>query len=271
MAGMTALPPLPHEPDMMRYYTERFSERDRLASSAHGRLEFLRTQELLRRYLPEPPGSLLDVGGGPGTHARWLAEDGYQVHVIDPVARHVAQSAAIDGVTASVGDARDLAVEPASADAVLLLGPLYHLVDRRDRIAALRAARRAVRPGGPVFAAAISRYAELLDLTRRGLLVDDNWSLVRSTLRTGQHNARLGFTDAHFHHANELRSELVDAGLSEVELFGLEGPAWQSIRLEPAEEFDRMLPMVLDCAREVECDPAMIAASQHLLAIGCRA
>jgi SAM-dependent methyltransferase len=58
-----------------------------------------------------------------------------------------------------VSDARDLDLGDASVDAVLLLGPLYHLRRRADRVRALSEARRVVRPGGPVFAAAISRWA----------------------------------------------------------------------------------------------------------------
>jgi SAM-dependent methyltransferase len=63
-------------------------------------------------------------------------------------------AAGLDGLHTAVRDARDLDLDDASVDAVLLLGPLYHLRRRADRIRALTEARRVVRPGGPVFAAA---------------------------------------------------------------------------------------------------------------------
>ncbi|HWC81359.1 MAG TPA: methyltransferase domain-containing protein [Pseudonocardiaceae bacterium] len=259
------------EPDMLRYYAEVFAERDRLTVSASGRLEFLRTQELLRRHLPAPPARVLDVGGGPGAHARWLAAEGFSVHLIDPVASHVAQSTALaPTIRATVGDARDLPVPDGAADAVLLLGPLYHLTNRTDRITALRNAMRAVRPGGPVFAAAISRHASLLDHTIRGRLNEQTWPKIRRTMETGQHDPTMGFTTAYLHLPDELAAELTEAGLSEVDVYGVEGPAWQSLHLEPQDDFDRLLPMVLSCARHVERDPAMLAASQHLLAVGRR-
>ncbi len=72
-------------------------------------LELVRTQEILRRHLPDSPARILDVGGGTGVHAAWLLEDGYEVHLIDLTARHVdAARAALGtrGLTATLGDAR---------------------------------------------------------------------------------------------------------------------------------------------------------------------
>jgi 2-polyprenyl-3-methyl-5-hydroxy-6-metoxy-1,4-benzoquinol methylase len=65
---------------------------DRLHATAHGQLEFERTRELLRRYLPSPPSRVLDIGGATGVHAGWLAEDGYRVHVVDLMPEHVAMA-----------------------------------------------------------------------------------------------------------------------------------------------------------------------------------
>lgn len=79
------------DPRIASYYTE-YDEASRLHSTAVGRLEFERTRELLRRSLPPPPARVLDVGGGPGTHARWLVEDGYEVLLVDPVPKHVEQA-----------------------------------------------------------------------------------------------------------------------------------------------------------------------------------
>ena len=119
-------------------------------------LEQARTQELILRHLPPPPAKVLDIGGGAGAYACWLAARGYQVHLSDPVAKHVEQARAASLrqpahplASAEVGDARHLAQPDSSADAVLLLGPLYHLVEREERLACLREARRVLRPGGP--------------------------------------------------------------------------------------------------------------------------
>src|SRR5687768_17389593 len=159
-------------------FYERGLERDRLTSGA-GALEFARTQALLERYLPPSPATIADVGGGPGRYAIWLTERGYSVHLVDAVPLHVEQArlaaSALQGAalaSAEVGDARELGLEDASADAVLLLGPLYHLTERVDRVRVLAEARRVCRPGGVVIAAAISRFASTLDGIREGYLLD---------------------------------------------------------------------------------------------------
>jgi 2-polyprenyl-3-methyl-5-hydroxy-6-metoxy-1,4-benzoquinol methylase len=93
------------------------SERDRLASGA-GRLEFVRTQELLARVLPPAPAAVLDVGGAAGVHAAPLAARGYQVHLIDPVPLHVEQARAVPGLASvSLGDARALDWSDATVEA----------------------------------------------------------------------------------------------------------------------------------------------------------
>jgi SAM-dependent methyltransferase len=88
---------------------------------------------------------VLDVGGGTGVHAEWLAAEGYDVELVDPVPLHVEEAAKLPGVIARQGDARALPVPDGQADAVLLLGPLYHLPERADRLRALSEARRAAR------------------------------------------------------------------------------------------------------------------------------
>src|SRR4051812_10650933 len=93
-------------------YYARGEEADRLCAG-RGRLEWLRTWDLLRRYLPPPPADLLDVGGGPGAYAVPLAAEGYAVRLLDAMPAHVEQArAAADraGVplAAEVADARAL-------------------------------------------------------------------------------------------------------------------------------------------------------------------
>ena len=111
--------------ELLAYY-EQDREHDRLREG-RGRLEFWRTQDVLRRILPPAPARVLDVGGGTGVHAEWLSTDGYEVELLDPIPLHVERAAELAGVTARLGDARELPVPDESADAVLLLGPLYHL------------------------------------------------------------------------------------------------------------------------------------------------
>jgi SAM-dependent methyltransferase len=253
--------------EILEHYRDQ-DEGSRLTRSAHGRLEFLRTQELLRRHLPAPPASVLDVGGGTGVHATWLSGDGYQVELVDPVPEHVARANESGAFSASVGDARALDGATDSVDAVLLLGPLYHLVERDQRLRALREARRVARTGGVVAAAGISRYMALLDWSAAGQLDRSVVSRLLPVLQTGVHDSTLGFTTAFFHLPSELVDEMQDAGFVDVRIFGIEGPAWMAADAAPPAEMDRFLESALRCAQLVEVDPLMLPVSGHLLAVG---
>ncbi|MEW1633548.1 class I SAM-dependent methyltransferase [Streptomyces sp. NPDC093801] len=259
-------------PEIIDFYT-RSNEAARLLATATGALEFARTRELLRRHLPPAPARVLDVGGGPGAHARWLAEDGYTVHVVDPVSKHVTQAAAVDGVTAELGDARHLAATADTYDVVLLLGPLYHLHDQHDRISALTEAARVARPGGVIAAAAISRYSPLLDyIATTGITESAIQDGVRDTLAQGRYAGQRGFTVAYFQTSTELRAEITDAGLTDPTLYGIEGPGWVAVKAiekyTGANLMDTdMYEAALAAARIAEPHAALIDASAHILAV----
>ncbi len=234
----------------------------------HGRLEFLRTQELIRRFLPPPPASVLDIGGATGIHAQWLANDGYPVHVVDIVDRHIESAATLQGVTAEVGDARALAANADSVNAILLLGPLYHLTEAHDRKRALRECHRVLQPGGVLFAAAISRYLLVMDPGPSEELTHEAFDSIRTVVTNGEYDGYSGFVASHWHTADELRSEVASSGFRNVEVFGIEGPAWATLDALGEDAFEDRRDATLQCARLVEKDPLLMHASAHLLAVG---
>jgi ubiquinone/menaquinone biosynthesis C-methylase UbiE len=269
-----------HRADILAHY-ERADERGRLASGV-GLLERLRTMELLHRYLPGPPARVADVGGGAGVYALPLAVESYEVHLVDPVPLHASQAqksserqAEHPLVSVSIGDARDLAYDGGTFDAMLLLGPLYHLTMGHDRLAALREGSRVLRSGGLLFAAAISRFASTYDGLVRDFLNDDAFrELVKRDVRDGQHrnphNLPHYFTTAFFHRPEELSQEVIEVGLSLEGVFAIEGPgSW-------LQDVERWLnnaarrEVLLDAIRRVELEPSLLGASAHLLAVARR-
>lgn len=262
-------------PEIVRFYTETIDEADRLTATAEGRLEMVRTQELLRRHLPTPPARVLDVGGGPGAHARWLVQDGYAVHLVDPIPRHIEQ-AKQTGATVELGDARRLPSEGASYDVVLMLGPLYHLIARPDRDQALREGYRVLKPGGLLAVAGINRYASLFEHTAFAHLYKEPMQKsIGGILATQIHDGKKAFTAAYFHSGEQLRDEVDAAGFDGAEVFGIEGPAWSMLAAaerNTGQSFrdSALFESALTAARMAEPYPELLAASSHLLAIGHR-
>jgi SAM-dependent methyltransferase len=256
--------------DILAYYA-RGREDGRLRTGV-GRLEFWRTQEVLRRLLPPAPAQVLDVGGGSGVHAAWLAADGHRVKLVDPVPLHVAQAGRLPGVTARQGDARALPAADGSADVVLLLGPLYHLTERDDRVTALAEAARVVRPGGLVVAATINRWSALQDLLNHGRYFEDGLrDRLHSGLEDGRHLPHPQeslFTTAYFHRPDEVTAEFADAGLEPTGQYGLEGAAWLMGGVtEWLDDPDRRA-LLLDAVRRTESVPSLLGISGHLLTAG---
>lgn len=141
-------------PEVLRYY-EEFPEESRLGVGPF-RLEFERTKDILSRVLPPPPARVVDVGGAAGAYSTWLAELGYDVHLVDVSPRLVEEARRRNAVASrpvaslAVADARTLPEPDASADCVLLMGPLYHLPSAADRGRALHEACRVLVPSGTV-------------------------------------------------------------------------------------------------------------------------
>jgi SAM-dependent methyltransferase len=267
------LPP----PEIVQHY-EKIDEGRRITEGL-GQLELFRTQEVLTRYLPAEPSSILDIGGATGVHASWLASRGHSVHVVDLMAHHVEAAARLEGepgrITAEAGDARRLPVADQAFDAALLLGPLYHLTEREDRLRAWAEARRAVRAGGYVFAAAISRFASLFDGLARGFLFDPAFrEIAEGDLRDGQHrnpnDAPHWFTTAYFHHPDEFRQEADAAGLDVVAVLGVEGLAGWLPQLDERWATPEGREAILFSAARTESEPSLSGLSAHLIAVARR-
>lgn len=263
--------------EILSYY-EGIDEAARLGRGA-GRLEFARMQDLIGRFLPVPPGVVLDVGGGPGRYACWLAGLGYEVHLIDPVERHVMQAREASRAQpehllagARVGDARSLDQADWSANTVLLMGPLYHLTDRSDRLAALGEAHRVLKPGGVVIAKAINRFASLLDGLTEGYIDDPDFvPILRRDLVDGQHRGLADdfgyFTTGYFHRPEELEAEVREAGFEPLGTYAVQGPGAAATDLDGRMCDPEKRAQLLDLIRSVEEEPTLLGMSAHFVVV----
>lgn len=260
------------------YLQSRESQR---LSGDRGELERLRTQAILAGSLPPAPAVVFDVGGAAGVYAFPLAKQGYVVHLIDPVDLHLEQArayAASSGVALGSimqGDARHLDVPSGTADVVLLLGPLYHLVEHSDRLTVLREAHRILKRQGVLFAAAISRFASLIDGLASGYFRDAEFrKIVAEDIASGQHcnptNHPAYFTTAYFHRPEDLAAEVHAGGFGDVQIVAIEGPVWSAALFHEAWDDPRQRRSLMEFLSLIEREPSVQAASAHFIAVAYR-
>ncbi|EAQ42240.1 class I SAM-dependent methyltransferase [Polaribacter sp. MED152] len=216
-------------------FYNKASEETRLEKGM-GIFEFERIKELLTRHISKPNCTIVDVGGGTGKYSEWLAKEGHDVHLIEPVAKHIklAQKRAYklkNKFTVTLGEARNLPLKPELADIVILHGPLYHLQKREDRIIAIKEAKRVLKKGGIVLAFAINATASTVVGLMNGMIhANSFFEMCKEELTSGIHNAPKDFpfllTDAYYHKPTDLKSEFLENDFEILNLFAVEGMIW---------------------------------------------
>jgi S-adenosylmethionine-dependent methyltransferase len=246
-----------------------------------GRLEFGITTRLLQPHLPAG-GRVLDIGGGPGRYALWLADQGLTVALADvsPNLLELARELVAETGTTQVeefvqADARDLSRWPdAIFTGALALGPFYHLPDARDRQQALAELIRVTVPGGMVAIALIPRWS----LLRRTLSIpDERARLADSTFIdalltrgefTNPHPGR--FTSGFGADPSEVIETFATAGLQSVLLASTHGfaaglePALDQLRIDDPPTYESAMNLLVHTAAE----PSFLGTAGHLLYVG---
>lgn len=262
-------------------YYSGFDEQTRLSDN-WGQIEFLRSQNIISRYLKKTSSVILDVGGAAGRYSCWLAKEGHEVHLIDPVPLHIQQAqAASDAqpetplVSCNVGDARQLEFDDEIADVVLLLGPLYHLVESEDRNRCLSEAYRVLKRGGHLFAVGISRFASTIDGLDSGYFLDPAFrKIMRDDLESGQHRNPTKhpayFMDTFFHHPDELRAEVAGSGFEIAGLFAVEGISYLMKDFDKNWDIEDNREFLLEIIGKIEEEASLIGASPHIMCVGVK-
>ena len=253
-------------------------EKDRLRSGT-GLLEGERTRIIISKHLGTSPISILDIGGAAGIYSFWLASMGHYVTLFDITPKHIAHAHELHQQTTHKlagivqGDAKDLsAFDTGSFDMVLLMGQLYHLTEKNDRIQALRESYRVLKPGGKLIAAGIQRYASLYDGVQRGLIHDPYFiTILEQDLKDGQHRNpqedKPYFTTAFFQLPAEMKAEATEAGFTITETVAVEGPGWIANNFDERWQDENKRKQLLDIIELVAHDENLLNITLHYLVI----
>jgi S-adenosylmethionine-dependent methyltransferase len=260
--------------DIAEYYSKNpQSEHERLVDH---QLEFDLTWRLLDDYLL-PHGKILEVGAATGRYTLGLAQRGYSVTAVDlspaclkECKTNLTKAGFSGKVQYIVSDARTLAeITDRDFDAVLLMGPLYHLVEENDRLIALKEAFTRLRLGGVIFSAFISRYGIWGDLLKNIPEWIDFQEEVRSVLTKGRDHddwPRGGFR-AYFAEVSEIAPLHEAVGFETIKVVGVEpGISADDESYNKLEGQRRKL--FLDLFYEISAEPSIVGASRHLMYIG---
>ncbi len=273
--------------DAVRAYYASIGEREwtRLENPDDGAIEFEVTCHALATYLP-PHARVLDIGGGPGRYTIWLAKHGHHVSLADlcpellSIARTKIGQAGANSMIEEVveADARDLSHwADDSFDAVMSLGPFYHLPDSDDRNRAAAELRRVLRVGGTVFVALMPRYAFL----RRTLDIPDERhhlaqpDFIERVLQEGVfiNDVPGRFTNGYGVLLEDVTPFFEQHGFTTLALLSAEGIAVNSqcalseLSTSDPAAYQAALDMIIRTAG----DPSILGMATHLLYVGRRA
>ncbi|WP_343329262.1 class I SAM-dependent methyltransferase [Polaribacter staleyi] len=216
-------------------FYNKASEETRLEKGM-GIFEFERIKELIQQHISKPNNTIIDVGGGTGKYAEWLAKNNHTVHLVEPVLKHIklAEKRAKKlkkPFTVTIGEAQKLPFKDNSADLVILHGPLYHLQKREDRVAAIIEAKRVLKKGGIILGFAINATASTVVGLMNGMIhANSFFDMCKAELTTGVHDAPKDFpfllADAFYHKPAGLKAEFLEQNLNLINLFAVEGMIW---------------------------------------------
>ena len=262
-----------HDTEIVRAHYDADAEMEWNRLNNHP-VEFELTKRFLRRYIPA--GSrVLDVGGGPGRYALWLAEQGCRVALVDlsqvnvdfALAKAAEACLPLRGLQA---DARDLSALAGEVfDHVLLMGPLYHLADAEDRMRVMRSVLALLAPGGTLSASFISAFAGIIYAMKEDPLSIMNAELAENFTMAERDEpfAGMSFTQAYFARRQDIVPFMNGFGLKKLHFLSAEGmlaPNEGLLLAQPPE----VRAAWLDFAEKLCERPDILSFVEHYLYIG---
>lgn len=255
-------------------FYNKASEETRL-DKGMGIFEFERIKTLIEKYIPSSSSKIIDIGGGTGKYSEWLAKKGHQVHLIEPIPKHIklAQSRANKSknkFSVQLGESRKLGFKNDFADLIILHGPLYHLQNKEDRDLTIREAKRVLKNDGIILAFAINYTASTLVGLLNGLIHKNSFfEMCKEELTSGIHNPPDDFpwllAEAYYHKPEQLKNEFINQELTHINTYAVEGMAWLD-----KEYFANMLnnkkkKTLLELIKITENDSYLLPFSPHMM------
>jgi 2-polyprenyl-3-methyl-5-hydroxy-6-metoxy-1,4-benzoquinol methylase len=265
--------------DIIEYYTG-YDERDRL-EDRHS-IELIRSKALILRHLPKDKNDIIDIGGAAGCYSFWLSSLGNTVSLIDLTPKHIEQAKILNQNAVNklkeidIGNALDLPYTDKTFDVSLLMGPLYHLLNKQQRIKAISEAIRVTKDEGVVIMSFISRFASMLDGFKYDFVSDREFrSILDKDLKSGKHinntSNKEYFTTSYLHHSDEIEDEIKYAHGKVKKIYAIEGISNIINDIQNRIEDDKYLTYLLKKIEETEEDKSIIGISSHIMAIASKA
>ncbi len=256
-------------------------EWERLEHPTQGALEFAINKAWIKKFLPGSGSRILDIGGGPGRYSIWLAAQGYCVTLGDlspdllAIAREKADEQEVELEQLVEANAVDLSIfTDNSFDAVLCLGPMYHLLEESDRQAVAGELIRVLKPGGHAFVAFLNHLQALRAAVNQDIpfFTPYTFDIVKRWHYDHVMDFPVAgiFSPAWVVHPRDVPPLMERRGFRTVELVSsqsLAGDVQAHLALF-AERQPELYKWVLDELVELANDPTIIGSAWHLLYIG---
>ena len=255
-------------------FYNKASEETRLEKGM-GVFEFERIKSLIEKYLSTSSSKIIDVGGGTGKYSEWLAKKGHEVHLVEPVAKHLQLAEnrtkkLKNKFSVHLGESRKLDFPNNYADLIILHGPLYHLQRKEDRVLSIMEAKRVLKNGGIILGFAINYTASTLVGLLNGLIHKRSFfEMCKNELTTGIHNPPDDFpwllAEAYYHKPEQLKEEFSHQDLTYLNIYAVEGMAWLDKDFFANMLNDKKRKNLIELLQITENDSYILPFSPHMM------
>lgn len=236
--------------------------------------EFRITTGMMDRYI-KPGDRILDIGGGPGRYSIYYAMKGCDVTLVDLSSENVKfaleKSREMNvNLKAVCGDAREVdQLMKGQFDHIFVMGPMYHLLEEKDRMKAINAAMALLKEGGILYVSFIFLFSGMIygmKYLPELLLSEPDQVFVDAVLSDESYGGD-AFTKAFFINKKDILPFMANFSLKKMHLFGQESilsPCEPTLLHQPQEVMEKWIEVAQKlCERE-----ELLSYSEHVMYIG---